>query len=263
MSDGSASPVEIGVERDVEALTCEQAGALARAALKTALPANLRRSLRAHHESCASCYEAYRAEGERRAAWTGHERRDAPRPRFAPVWVPLLQRRRMLAFRFLAVCALLFGISRTVGSWDADPTCQVRWLEGPAWVGGVALGDDRVLERAWRSDVLATGPGGRLEVRLGELELVLGAETEVLVESSHAKRLRLLGGEYVARGSATLQCEAGVLRLEDAAVRVRVAHGAVELDVESGAADWTSAGGSVEVPAGRGLSARPGWAELR
>ena len=240
-------------------VSCEQARQLSGLALDRPLPVSIRRKLREHWDGCEACATDH-AEAARALIRRGvDDRRAEPRDRLTPIWAPLRRRQHRFVLKFVALSAIVFGLSQTLGSWDRDPTCRAIRTAGQAWIGGFPM--ESKTERAWRSDVLVTGPAGAARLEVGELVLELGPLTEVLVESALTKRLRLMGGELTAKGTATLQCAFGVLELEDAEARLVLDDGSLRLELESGAAGWITAGGRLPIVPGERLTAAPGTAE--
>lgn len=240
-------------------VSCEQARKLSDLALDRPLPVAIRRKLREHWDGCEACAQRH-AEAARALIRRGvDDRRAEPRDRLTPIWAPMRRRQHRFVLKFVALCAIVAGLSQTLGSWDRDPTCRVIRTAGQAWIGGYPMEEE--IERAWRSDVLVTGPNGAARLEVGQLVLELGPLTEVLVESTLTKRLRLMGGELTAEGTATLQCAFGVLELEDARARLVSDDSSLRLELESGEAGWITAGGRLPIVPGERLVAAPGTAE--
>lgn len=241
-------------------MDCEQARQLSNLALEEPLPVPLRRLLREHWDGCEDCAQSHVHSAQELIARGIPERRAVARGRTQPIWAPLGRRQHRFVLKFVALCAIVFGLSRTLGGWDRDPTCRVQRTAGHAWIGGLELGDE--VERAWRSDVLATGPRGGARLEQGQVVLELGPLTEVLVESSLAKRMRFMGGELNANGSTTLRCRFGVLELERAEARVVADEESLRLDLIEGEAAWITAAGRLPVAPGERLIARSDAAEI-
>lgn len=238
-------------------LTCRQARRLLALGPGSPLPRELALALAEHRDACPDCGDL---PGEP----------DSGEPEQAISALPRNDRRaarRRLALRFAAAAAVMAALSSLFGDWRRDPTLAVSASSGPVFVGGKALPRGSSGQRAWRSDLIETGPGGRVELRLRELRLELGPESELLVESVLSRRLRLCSGTLVLTGSGRLETGRGWIELEDGEARVMADDQRLRIELSAGRGRWIDARGEIRLGAGAELCLEPGreaqlgWAE--
>lgn len=231
------------------ALTCRQAQRLVALGPGALLPRGLALELAQHRDACPDC--AVLAGGPD----------SAPPPPPPPPAVPGAGRRsagRRLALRFAAAAAVMAALSSLFGDWRRDPTLAVAASAGPVFVGGEPLPQGSSGQRAWRSDLIETGPGGRVELRLRELRLELGPESELLVESVLSRRLRLLHGSLDLEGDGRLETAFGWLELAGLRARVVASEQGLSAEVFEGRGRWIDARGETALGPGAMLSVEPG-----
>ncbi len=229
-------------------IPCSQAQRLITVMETESLPLPVAQALRKHQNGCEDCAGLYRVSMEGAARQRQFERRRKIRPLATPIWVPLLDRRRMLALRFLMVCGLAFAASQMFGGFREDPTLAVEKLAGRVWVGGEELLEE--VERAWRSDLLETDGAGRARLTSGRQALELGPNSQLLVESALAQRVRLMGGTLEISGTIDVQTPGGVVRGIDANLRLELAEGRLSVACRGGRAEWITAAGMRELGPG-------------
>lgn len=245
-------------------IDCERAGRCIQVLLSGELSALAQSALARHRRECDECDASYLRQVDFSAKQLqagSHERRSHPRPRHTSVWVPLLHRRRLLALRFLLVCAMVFAVTRLIGGFDGDPTLYVERVAGGVWVGGYELTEEEPSVQAWRSDLVQTDEGGRARLQVREIELVLEPQSDLLIESAWAQRSRLLAGSLVARGELDVHTPHGVVRLgPDSSARIAVVGRSLEVESRAGAVAWVSALGVRELAPGEHLRGGAGLA---
>jgi hypothetical protein len=228
-------------------LTCRQAQRLLTLGPGSLLPRPLALALAAHRDACPACSELG---GEPDSA------EPPPEPAAAPGDDRRAARRR-LALRFGMAAALLAAANSLFGDWRRDPTLAVEASAGPVFVGGQALPRGSAGQRAWRSDLIETGPGGQARLRLRELTLELGPESELLVESVLSRRLRLCFGSLDLEGSGRLETGLGWLELEQAQARLEARDQGLRIRMRSGRGRWIDARGEQTLGPGVELDLEP------
>ena len=244
-------------------IDCDRARRLVAAMLNRELSLTAQQALALHRRSCAACDEAYRSQVRNvaQAARTpgSLERRAQPRDRFTPLWVPLLRRRRLLALRFLLVCALFYGATRLLGGFDGDPSLWVRAEAGDVFVGGHPLTVGGAGEQAWRSDLVQTGGEGRASLQLRGREWLLAPSSDLLVESTLGRRTRLMRGAVRISGELDLHTPHGVVRLDAAgAAHVAITEAGLRVRSALGHVQWISAAGVRDLAPGESWLGRAG-----
>ncbi len=253
-TDRSEAPPEID---------CDRARRLMAAMVVRELSVVAQGALGAHRRGCAACDEAYRfqvrevAQSVRRIG--SLERRAHPRDRFTPLWIPLLHRRRLLALRFLVVCALVFGASRLLGGLDGDPSLWVSAEAGEVWIGGHPLEVAGRREQAWRSDLVQTGADGHATLSLRGRDWRLEPDSDLLVESTLGRRTRLMRGAVDLAGELELHTPHGLVRLDEAGrARVAITEAGLRVSCAAGEVQWISAAGSRALAPGEAWIGRAG-----
>jgi hypothetical protein len=229
-------------------LTCRQVQHLLALGPGSPLPRDLAMALARHRDACPAC-----------AGLSGEP--DSADPPPAPPQASgngRIAARRRLALRFAGVAAVLAALSSLYGDWRQDPTLVIEASAGPVFVGGQALPRGSSGQRAWRSDLVETGPGGQARLRLRELTLELGPESELLVESVLARRLRLCFGTLQLTGSGRLETGHGWLELENARVQLEASERALRVQLRAGLGRWIDARGEQELQPGVDLAVELG-----
>lgn len=244
-------------------IDCDRARRLMAAMVSRELSVTAQQALAQHRRSCSECDGAYRFQVHEVAKSTqtygSLERRSHPRDRFTPLWVPLLHRRRLLALRFLVVCALVFGATRLLGGFDGDPSLWVRAEAGEVWVGGQPLEVGEAGVQAWRSDLVQTGDEGQATLNLRSREWRLEPGSDLLVESTLGRRTRLTRGAVSVAGELELHTPHGLVRLgAGGAARVAITSAGLRVRSSAGSVQWVSAAGVRDLAPGEVWSGRAG-----
>ncbi|MHC4378233.1 MAG: FecR family protein [Planctomycetota bacterium] len=240
-------------------IDCDRSRRLIAAMVSRELSVTAQSALARHRRDCPQCDEAYRFQVREVAGQQqrmgSRERRAHPRDRFTPLWIPLLHRRRLLALRFLVVCALVFGATRLLGGFDGDPSLWVRAESGEVWIGGHPLEVGDSAEQAWRSDLIQTGAAGRATLELRGRRWDLEPDSDLLVESTLGRRTRLMRGAVGIAGELELHTPHGLVQLgPDAEARVEITESGLRVQSAAGRVAWISAAGARELRPGEAWS---------
>jgi hypothetical protein len=229
---------------DPAAITCRQAQRLMALAPSTPLPRSLALRLATHRDACPECGLSTVDVQSLEPVVPERSRADGR-----------LRRGSRLALRFAVACALIVALSPVFDGWRSDPTLAVVHASGPVFVGGEHLDVQSSEQRAWRSDLIETGPGGMVELRLRGLELRLHAEAELLVESVLGKRMRHRFGRLDIQGRGSIDTAFGRLALESGAATLESDELGTKLTLQQGRAHFTNASGEHALEAGEVLFA--------
>ena len=208
---------------------CEEAHTLLARFVEQALPRAEDRKLRTHLPDCEDCRTAYReaigsaarlgralrtarVEDERR------ERRSANRRLAMGATGTRNPRFGLRPMLWLAAAVfLLFNLSRI---WSDPPPLAVTWERGAVQAAGVDLDAGAPSGALGRGDWLNTGPDARALLAGADVDLVLAADSRLLVELADPVRVRLQRGQVSASGACTITTQLGVVELTDGAVQV-------------------------------------------
>jgi hypothetical protein len=131
-----------------------------------------------------------------------------------------------------------------------EETARLLPLGGAVQVGQELLGVAGDGLSVLRGQLCATGEDGRARIEASGGSADLEPGTWLWLEDAEGPRLRLGGGELVARGLATLTSPAGIVEVHGGAARVRLAGGGLEVEALQGEATVANSRGTRTVPSG-------------
>ena len=225
------------------------------------------RRLRAHLVGCAGCRDAYR-EALRAAAGVGHalrvareeqrraERRSDVRRRIVASGPS--GRTRRLRLQLLLLPAAMIVVLAQWGRWGAGELRVVSLAagEGKVELAGVPLDPAAEPVAADRGAWCVVRGAGAAELSGGDARLVLGADSALLVHGTRPLRVRLQQGELVVAGRCTVDTALGVVEVEGRARLALEGLGVLRLACEAGELRLTDAAGTHALAPGR-----EAWAE--
>jgi hypothetical protein len=250
--------------REPDSEACREFQALHAGHLKGDLSDAQNRRFREHMRSCPACREHYRAGldsaarmgrvlRESRLARQRSARRDDARRRVvaAGMGSGRSTRFRLQLVLIPALMIVLILGWRARGTTDPGLSIHVHEAsEGGVQAAGVelALGaDPRTLERG--DCCFTEGPGLARIVGL-ELELVLGADTTLIIEDADEPRVRLLGGQLDVQGRCVVTTPLGIVESEDARSLLTLQGSRLEVEGLEGSVILVGAGGETRVGQG-------------
>ncbi|MEZ5976806.1 MAG: hypothetical protein R3F34_01115, partial [Planctomycetota bacterium] len=213
--DGAA---RLGAEESESSEACQHCRAWIGARLRRVDDGEDEERARAHLRECIECRLVYR-EHMAAAARIGRAaiaRVDAvPSGRGGRDPFGSLGRRRGLLV-WLAVCAVIFGVTRVGRGLRGDPTLPVQWISGEVWVGGELVGAEFGPRTGLRGDLIQTGSDGRAKVVADDARIELRPGTTMLVESAVGRRVRFVDGVVDVEGEANVRTPFGIVDVDGA-----------------------------------------------
>lgn len=210
-------------------IDCEEARVLLARFVEHALPQADDRQLRRHLADCDDCRALYhdtlgsaarlgRAMREVREESERRQRRSTQRRLAMGATGTRNSRFGLRPMLWLAASIfLLFNLSRV---WSDPPPLTVTWETGSVSAAGTDLGADQTAGELARADWCTTGPDARALIAGPDADLVLAADSLLLVELADPVRVRLQRGQVSASGTCTITTQLGVVDVAEGAVQV-------------------------------------------
>jgi hypothetical protein len=242
---------------------CEEASESIRGFVSGLLDVDRERALRAHLDRCGDCRDHYRA-AVITTAHIGRERRlerDAREKRVRSERLRRMARDGQPGGRpsFFRLRTLLYPAFFAFLMWQVsglltrNSGIAVERLEGSVSAGPLELFDGRGRAPLGIGQPCSTEADGSARVEAGSTNLVLGPQTDLVLESAQPLRVRLGRGSLRAHGTCVVATRLGIVDVTKGQAEVALGRGALQIRALEGECAFTGPDGVRTIERGASL----------